>query len=225
LITRRAFTFGSIPLLALGAEPGFQLTDVTAAAGISFRHNSGAFGAKHLPETMRPGCAFLDYDGDGWLDILLVNGMDWPGHKRQRSTPKLYKNNRIGTFKDVTQDAGLTAELYGIAVAAGDYNNDGFPDVLITAVGQNRLFKNTGKGHFLDVTEKAGLAGRTGFSTSAMWFDYDRDGFLDLFICNYVKWSPEHDVFCSVDGKNKSSPYSRSIPGQRQSLYSICHAR
>ena len=94
--------------------------------------------------------------------------------------------------------------MYGMGVAVADYNNDGFPDILITAVGQNRLFQNTGKGTFIDVTEKAGLGGRSGFSTSALWFDYDRDGLLDLFVCNYVQWSPEHDVFCSVDGKNKS---------------------
>jgi hypothetical protein len=96
------------------------------------------------------------------------------------------------------------AEMYGMGVAVADYDNDGFPDILITAVGQNRLFKNTGKGTFLDVTDKAGLGGRSSFSTSAMWFDFDRDGHLDLFVCNYVKWSPEHDIYCSVDGKRKS---------------------
>lgn len=183
---------------------GFHLENVTAAAGIDFVHNSGAFGAKYLPETMGPGCAFLDYDGDGWLDILLVNGMDWPGHRKHRSTLKLYRNNRNGTFTDVTERAGLAVEMYGMGVAAADYDNDGFTDILITAVGQNRLFHNTGKGHFIDVTEKAGLGGRSSFSTSALWFDYDRDGHLDLFVCNYVKWSPEHDVFCSVDGKHRS---------------------
>jgi hypothetical protein len=195
---------GSLPLLGAAAGPGFQLVDVTSAAGINFRHNSGAFGAKNLPETMGPGCAFLDYDGDGWLDILLINGMDWPEHKRQHTTPRLYRNNRNGTFTDVTRQAGLAVEMYGMGVAIGDYNNDGFPDILITAVGQNRLFQNTGKGHFIDVTDKAGLGGRHAFSTSALWFDYDRDGLLDLFVCNYVQWAPEHDVFCSVDGKHKS---------------------
>ena len=150
------------------------------------------------------GCAFLDYDGDGWQDILLINGMDWPGHKRQRSTLRLYRNNRNGTFTDVTRRAGLDVEMYGMGVAVGDYNNDGFPDILITCVGQNRLFNNTGKGTFVDVTKASGLGGREGFSTSALWFDYDRDGLLDLFVCNYVKWSPEHDVFCSLDGKHKS---------------------
>ena len=204
MITRRGLLAGCLPAMASAGQSSVQLSDVTASAGIHFRHNSGAFGAKRLPETMGPGCAFLDYDGDGWLDILLVNGMDWPGHKRQRSTILLYRNNRNGTFTDVTRAAGLAVELYGLGVAIADFNNDGFPDILITAVGQNRLFQNTGKGHFVDVTDKAGLGGRSAFSSSAMWFDYDRDGYLDLFVCNYVKWSPEHDVFCSVDGTNKS---------------------
>ena len=191
-------------LLASPAAPGFRFVDVTSSAGIQFRHNSGAYGGKLLPETLGPGCAFLDYDSDGWQDILLVNGTDWPGHKRDRSTLKLYRNNRNGTFSDVTRAAGLDIEMYGMGVAAGDYNNDGYPDLLITCVGQNRLFKNTGKGTFVDVTKSSGLGGRQALSTSAIWFDFDRDGLLDLFVCNYVKWSPEHDVFCSLDGKNKS---------------------
>jgi hypothetical protein len=185
-------------------ELGFRLTDVTSQAGIVFHHNTGAYGGKLLPETLGSGCAFLDYDGDGWQDILLINSMDWPGHKRQRSTMRLYRNNRNGTFTDVTRRAGLDVELYGMGVAVGDYDNDGYPDIFITCVGQNRLFHNTGRGTFVDVTRKSGLHGRQAFSTSALWFDYDRDGLLDLFVCNYVNWSPEHDVFCSLDGKHKS---------------------
>jgi len=195
-----------LPLDAFAAPPapGFRLVDATAGAGIQFRHNSGAYGGKLLPETLGSGCAFLDYDGDGWQDILLINGMDWPGHKRERSTLKLYRNNRNGTFSDVTHRAGLDIEMYGMGVAVGDYDNDGYPDILVTCVGQNILFKNTGKGTFRDVTKASGLGGRQAFSTSALWFDFDRDGLLDLFVCNYVKWSPGHDVFCSLDGKNKS---------------------
>ncbi|HET9217539.1 MAG TPA: CRTAC1 family protein [Terriglobia bacterium] len=185
-------------------NPGFRLTDVTANAGIQFRHNSGAYGDKFLPETLGSGCAFLDYDRDGWQDILLVNGCDWPGRKRKRTTLSLYRNNRNGTFSDVTRSAGLDVEMYGMGVAVGDYNNDGFPDVLITCVGQNRLFRNTGKGTFVDVTRSSGLGSREGFSTSAIWLDFDRDGFLDLFVCNYVKWSQEFDVFCNLDGEHKS---------------------
>jgi len=183
---------------------GFRFTDVTESAGLHFQHNSGAFGGKFLPETLGSGCAFLDYDRDGWQDILLINGSDWPGHKKTRTTLRLYRNNHDGTFTDVTSRAGLDVELYGMGVAVGDYDNDGFPDIFITCVGQNRLFHNTGKGTFVDVTNAAGLGKREAFSTSALWFDYDRDGLLDLFVCNYVKWSPETDVFCSLDGKHKS---------------------
>ena len=195
-------------------HPGFKFVDVTEQAGIQFQHNSGAYGGKLLPETLGSGCAFLDYDRDGWQDILLVNGRDWPGHKQRHSTLRLYHNNRNGTFTDVTSRARLDVELYGMGVAVGDYNNDGFPDILITCVGQNRLFRNTGKGTFVDVTNASGLGKREGFSTSALWIDYDRDGLLDLFICNYVKWSPEHDVFCSLDGKHKSYCTPEAYRGQ-----------
>ena len=215
-MNRRTFLAGAsiatieaaLPVARLRAFPqgalGFQFSDQSGPAGIHFRHNNGAFGGKLLPETLGSGCAFLDYDADGWPDILLVNSMDWAAHERQRSTLKLYHNNRNGTFTDVTRAAGLDIEMYGMGVAAADYNNDGFPDLLITSVGQNRLFRNTGRGNFVDVTSSSGLGKRHAFSTSALWFDYDRDGLLDLFVCNYVKWSPEHDVFCSLDGRHKS---------------------
>jgi len=224
-VNRRSFLLGTSGAALASAVPrlswalpqsqlGFQFTDVTTAAGIHFKHNNGAYGGKFLPETLGSGCAFLDYDADGWQDILLVNSADWQGHARERSTLKLYRNNRNGTFSDVTRAAGLDIEMYGMGVAVGDYNNDGFPDILITSVGQNRLFKNTGKGTFIDVTNASGLGKRQAFSTSALWFDYDRDGLLDLFICNYVKWSPEHDVFCSLDGKHKSFCTPEAYVGQ-----------
>jgi enediyne biosynthesis protein E4 len=208
-----------VPRLAAQGEPGFKFVDVTGAAGIHFQHNSGAYGGKLLPETLGSGCAFLDYDADGWQDILLVNSMDWAGHKRQRTTLKLYRNNRNGTFTDVTKAAGLDWEMYGMGVAVGDYNNDGFPDVFITCVGQSRLFRNTGKGTFVEATKTSGLLGKQGLSTSAVWFDYDRDGFLDLFVCNYVRWSAEHDVFCSLDGKNKSYCTPEAYRGDTCWLY------
>jgi enediyne biosynthesis protein E4 len=204
-LSRRSLLAGSATAAAgERGEPQFRLVDATASAGIQFRHNSGAFGEKYLPETMGAGCAFLDYDSDGWQDILLVNGMDWPGHKRGRSTLRLYRNNRNGTFTDVTRRAGLDVEMYGMGVAVGDYNNDGFPDLFISCVGQSRLFENDGRGGFTDVTARSGLLGHEGFSCSALWFDYDRDGLLDLFVCNYVKWSPELNVRCAFDGKIRS---------------------
>lgn len=210
-MNRREFLYGAACLaiasqrsFAAPDDLGFHFTDVTAQAGINFRHNSGAFGGKLLPETLGSGCAFLDYDSDGWLDILLINGMDWPGHKKQRTTMHLYRNNRDGTFTDVTRQAGLDVEMYGMGVAIADYNNDGHPDIFVTCVGQNRLFRNTGKGTFVDITKKSGLGNRLALSTSALWFDYDRNGLLDLFVCNYVKWSPELDISCSIDGKHKA---------------------
>jgi hypothetical protein len=207
------------PLAAQQGSPGFQLVDVTAAAGIAFTHNSGAYGAKLLPETMGSGCAFLDYDADGWQDILLVNGMDWPERRRRRTTLQLYRNNRNGTFTDVTREAGLDVELYGMGAAVGDFDNDGFPDLYITCVGQSRLFRNTGRGTFVDATVASGLGGREAFSTSAMWVDIDRDGLLDLFVCNYVRWSAEHDVFCSLDGREKSYCTPEAYRGETSWLF------
>jgi len=209
----------AMPFPLPAAGPGFRFVDVSGPAGIRFQHNSGAYGGKLLPETLGSGCAFLDYDGDGWQDILLVNSMDWPGHKRQRTTLKLYRNNRDGTFADVTKAAGLDVEMYGMGVAVGDYDNDGFPDVFISCVGQSRLFRNMGNGTFTDVTMAGGLLGRQGLSTSAVWFDYDRDGLLDLFVCNYVRWTAEHDVFCSLDGKNKSYCTPEAYRGDTCWLY------
>ena len=203
---RRDFLVSALsPALGLaGSAPPLRLSDVTASSGIHFQHNSGAYGRKFLPETLGPGCAFIDYDNDGWQDILLVNGMDWPGHPTRRGALALYRNNRNGTFTDVTQAAGLDAQMYGLGVAVADYNNDGFPDIYLTGFGQNRLFRNTGKGTFVDVTQASGLGSHQALSTSALWFDYNRDGLLDLFVCNYVKWTPGLDVYCSMDGKQKS---------------------
>jgi len=202
-----------------GPPAGIHFEDVTRAAGIKFTHNNGAFGKKWLPETMGAGVAFLDYDNDGWQDILLVNGMDWPGHVGQVSTLALYHNERDGTFKDVTKKAGLTVEMYGMGVAIGDYDNDGRDDIFITALGQNHLFHNNGNGTFTDVTKQAGLWGPNEFSTGAAWVDYDRDGNLDLVVANYVQWTPQTDIYCTLDGKTKSYCTPESYKGTALRLW------
>lgn len=178
--------------------------DVTHAAGIHFIHNSGAFGKMWLPEAMGSGVAFVDFNNDGWPDILLVNGDDWPGPIRRHTYMALYRNNRDGTFTDVTRQAGLDVEMYGMGVAVGDYDNDGCDDIFVTTLGQNHLFHNNCNGTFTDVTKKAGLWGPNEFSTSAAWVDYDEDGLLDLLVANYVQWTPATDIFCTLDGKTKS---------------------
>jgi len=196
-----------------------QLRDVTQKAGLRFVHNSGAFGKKFLPETMGPGVAFIDYDNDGWPDIFLVNGMDWPGHAKKHTTPKLYHNNHDGTFTDVTHKAGLDVEMFGMGVAVGDYDNHGYGDLFVTAYGQNHLFHNNGNGTFTDVTQKAGLLGPQEFSTSAAWVDYDKDGHLDLVVGNYVQWTPETDLYCTLDGKSKSYCTPESYKGTSVRLW------
>jgi enediyne biosynthesis protein E4 len=195
-----------------------EFTDVTAQAGIHFKHNSGAFGKKYLPETMGSGACFLDYDNDGWQDILLVNSMDWPGHKSANSFPALYHNNKDGTFTDVTRQAGLAIEMYGLGCSAADYDNDGKIDIYITAVGSNHLFRNVGNGKFADVTARAGV-GDPGFSASSVWFDYDNDGKLDLFVAHYIDWSIDTDQYCSLDNKNKSYCTPQAFKGQSSTLF------
>jgi hypothetical protein len=196
------------------AHPRPPFTDVTAAAGIRFRHFSGATGKKYLPETMGAGVAVLDYDGDGLPDLFFVNGRPWPGDTDPpsgRPTQALYRNRGDGTFEDVTAAAGLDVVMYGMGVTVGDYDNDGRPDLLVTTVGGIRLFHNVDGKRFEDVTAAAGLgdprpwpacsaeefarrAESMSFPSSAAWLDYDGDGRLDLFVCHYVAWSPASDL-------------------------------
>ena len=195
-----------------------QFTDVTARAGIHFKYNNGAFGKKLLPETMGPGVCVLDYDHDGWQDVLFINSMDWPGHESGKSFPALYHNNRDGTFTDVTRKAGLAVEMYGLGCTVGDYDNDGNEDIYITAVGSNHLFHNLGNGKFVDATAKAGVAS-PGFSSGALWFDYDNDGKLDLFVAHYVRWSADTDQYCSIAGKGKSYCTPEIYKGESSELF------
>ena len=180
---------------------------------------------KYLPETMGSGVCFIDYNNDGWQDILFVNSMDWPGHSKHKSYPALYRNNHDGTFTDVTKQAGLDVEMYGMGCAVGDYDNDGYDDIYITALDHNHLFRNLGNGKFKDVTAQAGV-GSSGFSTGAAWFDYDNDGKLDLVVDHYVDWSPATDKFCSLDEVHKSYCTPELYKGESITLYhNLGHGR
>jgi hypothetical protein len=200
------------------ARPRIQFADGTAYARLKFRHHTGAFGKKYLPETMGSGCAFLDYDGDGWLDVFLVNMTGWPGQPGEPTYSALLRNDRDGKFTDVTAEAGLQVALYGQGVAAADYDNDGWTDLYVTAVGGSHLFRNRGDGRFADVTEEAGARGPETFPTSAMFFDYDRDGNLDIIVANYVTWSVDEDLFCTLDGRTKSYCTPESYKGESPTL-------
>ena len=207
-------------LVVLGAsEPSGSVvfTDITAPAGIHFVHNAGRTGKKYLPETLGSGCAFVDLDGDGWPDILLLNGKDFAPRGR-RSLPALYHNNHDGTFTDITAGSGLDIEMYALGVAVGDYDNDGREDVYVTALDGDHLFHGEGNGKFRDVTEAAGIHNAS-FGASAAWLDYDRDGKLDLFVANYVQWSTKNDLWCSLDGATKSYCTPESYKGTRSRLF------
>ena len=193
--------------------PPIRFTDATASSGIAFRHVSGATGRKLLPETMGAGVAVLDFDGDGRPDVFLVNSRAWPGQAAPggKAVQGLFRNRGDGTFENVTAAYGLDVELYGLGVAVGDIDNDGRPDLFVTAVGGNRLFRNVGGKAFEDITIPSGVGRKSewpaggfddflkrtdplSFPSSAAFLDYDGDGKLDLFVCNYLTWSPAHDL-------------------------------
>jgi len=208
-------------VVALGITPqgaGVTFTDITTQSGIRFTHTSGAFGRKYLPETLGSGVIVFDADGDGRQDLLFVNSRPWPGRPAGPSRPALYRNAAGGRFVDVTAGSGLEVDVYGMGGTAADFDNDGNVDVYVTALGGNRLFKGLGGGKFTDVTVKAGVAD-AGFSTSALWFDYDKDGKLDLFVVHYVEWSEQGDLYCTIDGKNKSYCTPESYKGQSATLF------
>jgi hypothetical protein len=190
--------FASISVgVAADETPVARFTDVTREAGIGFTHINGAYGDKLLPEAMGGGVAFFDYDNDGAQDLLFINSTYWPGHAPDAKAPPtlaLYHNDGHGHFTDATKASGLEVPCYGMGVAVGDYDNDGLVDIFVTAVGGNHLFHNQGQGKFREVTSEAGVAGSASdWSTGAAFVDYDNDGKLDLFVCNYVQWSPEID--------------------------------
>lgn len=202
---------------AAAPPPEVKFTDVTAASGIKFVHNGGKAGRRYLPETLGAGCAFLDINGDGWPDIVLINGKDWTPRGR-RTFSALYRNNRNGTFTNITAGSGLDVEMYGLGVAGGDYDNDGRDDIYVTALGGDHLFHNEGGGRFRDVTKESGIHNDS-FGTSAAWLDYDRDGKLDLIVANYVQWTPKADLWCSLDGATKSYCTPESYKGTSSKLY------
>lgn len=175
--------------------PAVRFFEITKEAGIDFIHNNGATPEKLLPETMGSGVAFFDFDSDGDQDLLFINSTKWKwAEQGTNSTPQLYANNGAGEFANVTPGSGLDVIYYGMGVACGDFDNDGKVDIYLTGVGTNYLFKNLGNGKFEDVTTRSGaVAGPGDWGSSSTFFDYDNDGWLDLFICNYVKWSREID--------------------------------
>ncbi len=196
-----AGTVASLPRLA-GAAPAYPFEEVPAySSHITWVHTAGKSPQKFLPETTGAGCAFLDYDNDGWMDIYLVDSGKCDFYNPDPPLRNaLYHNNRDGTFTDVTEKAGVAAGGYGQGIAVGDYDGDGFPDLYVTQYGKSILYHNNGDGTFSNVTEKAGVAA-PGWGSSAAWFDYDNDGRLDLFVCNFVAFSKAANLNCVAYNK------------------------
>jgi hypothetical protein len=204
-----------------------RFTDITQSSGIDFTHETGAFGLKWMPETMGSGTGFFDYDNDGKPDLFLVNSNFWHGHEKSQHLPiqKLYRNSGNGTFQDVTFQTGLNLNLYGMGCSFADYDSDGDSDIYLTALGDNKLLRNDGT-KFTDVTTAYGVSGSSSnkaeppaWSTGSTWLDFDHDGWLDLFVCNYVKWTPDTDIFTTLDGRTKSYATPQQYQGETCRLY------
>jgi enediyne biosynthesis protein E4 len=217
-----AFAAGQLPRIRVsdGQTSPLFLQVLPSASGIHWVHENAMSDNRYLPETLGPGCAFLDFDNDGWIDIYLVNSGScdfWTPTKPLRNA--LYKNNRDGTFTDVTERAGVAGGTFGMGVAVADYDNDGWPDIFVTSYGRCILYKNNRDGTFTDVTDKAGVA-TPGWTTSAVWFDYDNDGRLDLFVCSFVDYGAKHKLACG-DNQIGSRYYCipRAFPGSSSFLY------
>jgi len=207
---------------AWGATPSVTFLDIAPAAGIAFKHDNAASQEKYLIETMGSGCAWIDYDQNGLLDLYLVNGAATKVYQPARPLRSaLYRNNGDGTFTDVTSHCGVGAEgLFGMGVAVGDYDNDGFPDLLVLGYGRCILYHNNGDGNFTDVSAHAGVENLSRWASSAAWFDYDNDGRLDLVIANYVDWSPERNFYCGDRGPGmRSYCHPDDFHGQPPTLY------
>ncbi|MFK7845798.1 MAG: FG-GAP repeat domain-containing protein [Rhodothermales bacterium] len=203
------------------AEVLIAYSDVTQATGLGeFVHEAGAYGKYWFPETVGAGGAFFDYNGDGWLDVLLVAGGKWPGQGVEDvAALRLYENTGEGGFIDVTAKAKLDAvHAFGFGVLAADFDNDNDQDVFFTTLGQNYLLRNEG-GVFEDITLEAGVAGHTDWSTTAMFFDADKDGWLDLYVGNYVEWAPELDLWCSLDDNKQSYCAPQEFEGEPAYFY------
>ncbi len=222
---RRLLIFGAGTAVAACApvpNPAVRYTDVAAAAGIRFRHDNAASPEKYLIETMGSGCAWIDYDQNGLWDLYLVNGAASSAYKpKARLGSALYRNNGDGTFTDVTEKAGVSAEgLFGMGVAVGDYDNDGFPDLFVLGYGRCILYRNNGDGTFTNVTEHADVANVGRWASSAAWFDYDHDGRLDLIIANYVDWTPQGNFYCGNRGPGlRSYCHPDDYHGQAPTLF------
>ncbi len=212
------FTLCIQALNAEGLSGRVQFTDVTASAGLDFQHSNGGFGDFRLLEIMGSGAALLDYDLDGYLDLFLVNGSSIPDWKKTDPTSKLFHNRGDGTFGDATEGSGLLLKTYGMGAAVGDFDNDGDPDLCVTGYPRSYLFQNNGDGTFSDISKVAGIENQGHWGSSAGFVDFDRDGFLDLFVCNYVSYRPQDESFCG-NGNHRNYCHPTTFEGDLSVLY------